>query len=354
MTSNKDDVIIVDLTDADGDTSPPKKRSKKASAASQGTTNTTMTPLGTLPSDNSATAATTAAATVSDIKRATQKLSPFTICTYNVWFGREEEAGPFGKERMMALMDVVLPHTPRFIGLQEVTPLLAMHLAPSLQAAGYKVFSQPLLQGYGSLVAVRADHIVDGGFVPFEVTNLGRGISWAICQFDGREVLFTTTHAESWCGPEYIGAKERELQLKEMTKYCEQWMKKRPFIDIAIITGDLNWDDWRPRSQGPNTPLEDVVGPEWLDCWKILHPNTKDDPGYTYDGKTNPMLNTGLRRRFDRCLIRTNQKPFSVEAAILIGQDAIPGLMWASRGLEKSKVPVTPSDHYGIVVTIQY
>ena len=287
---------------------------------------------------------------------ATDKPPPFHICTYNVWFGSEENAGPYAEERMNEIIKSLLPHAPRMIGFQEVTPLLAQILDPLLKSAGYQCFSQDLsgfVVGYGCVVAVRADHIVEGGFKPFRTSQLDRGISYAILQFDGREIIFTTTHAESWCGPNYIGAKQREMQLQEMTNFCDTWMTKRPSIDMAVITGDLNWDDWRPKSEGDNKPLEQVVGPEWLDTWKLLYPDAKKDPGYTYDGKINPMLNSSLRRRFDRCLIRTNKKSISVEKAFLIGMHPIPGISW-TKGPTNKMVPVTPSDHYGLVIKIQY
>lgn len=361
IMASKDDAI--DLTDNDHESpsrSPIKKRVKRNSSddvapASKARSNSTAVPKRAAPVPaQPLTTLQTAPVAVSSVETKTPrsvKAPPFNICTYNIWFGREENAGPFAKERMNALMAAIRPHSPRLIGLQEVTPLLAMHLAPLLQSMGYQVISQDLTSGvgYGTAVAVRADVVVEGGFVPFRTSNLGRGISYAICQFDNREVLFTTTHAESWCGPDYIGAKERELQLKEMTTFCESWMTKRTQIDMAIITGDLNWDDWRPKSQGPNTALEQIVGPDWLDAWKLAHPT---DPGYTYDGKTNPMLSNNLRRRFDRCLLRTNKKSFSIESAVLIGADPIPGLKWAS--VPSRTVAVTPSDHYGVVIKVQY
>jgi hypothetical protein len=91
--------------------------------------------------------------------------------------------------------------------------------------------------------------------------------------------------------------------------------------------------------------------------------------------KINPMLGGNLRRRFDRCLVRTNHptarttttdetkhdpSSITIERSELIGQDPIEGIQWHKEqrnwktGLptgQSKTLPVLPSDHYGLLVT---
>lgn len=291
--------------------------------------------------------------------------SSFSVASYNVWFGPPH---PF--ERMNAISSALVSQDlpPLFVGLQEVTPELSQMLFPLLESAGYKVVCQDLTDiGYGCAIAVQenACPVVSSGFVPYEQTIMGRGIVWVLARLEGlgREVLFTTTHLESFMrnypspGRTYDGVKERENQVKQLKAFCQDCMDKRSSVDMAIITGDLNWDDERKRSSGIDKPLLSALGSDWSDAWLDSWPGKE---GYTYDSRENAMLKGNLRRRFDRCLLfRRKPTELVTEQVKMIGTDPIPGLEWrkAPHPMAKNRamtvVPVLPSDHFGLFVKIQ-
>lgn len=293
------------------------------------------------------------------------KSEPFSVASYNVWFGPPH---PF--ERMNAISSALVAEDvpPLFVGLQEVTPELSQMLFPLLESAGYKVVCQDLThQSYGCAIAIQENscQVVSSGFVPYEQTIMGRGIVWVLARLDGigQEVLFTTTHLESFMrnypspGRTYDGVKERENQVKQLKAFCHDCLQKRSSVDMAIITGDLNWDDERKRSTGIDKPLLSVLGGDWSDAWLDACPGKE---GYTYDSKESAMLKGNLRRRFDRCLLfRRKPKELVIEEVKMIGRDAIPGLEWrkAPHPMAKNQamtvVPVLPSDHFGLLVKIQ-
>ena len=272
-----------------------------------------------------------------------------SMVSYNVWFGP-----PHPAKRMEALSEAILNTPgplPRFIGMQEVTPQLSSFLFPLLEQVGYQVMAQEGV-AYGCALALQVDQVLDSGFVPFEQGIMGRGILWASAKVQDCNVLFTTTHLESfvpnYMGTTYTGAKEREMQLAELKKFCEEF----PNVNLAVISGDLNWDDERKRATGLDKPMLDLLNNEWTDAWRQHRPT---DEGYTYDSKKSPMLRKGgIRRRFDRILIRGVSTKFEVTDTELIGKNSISGIQWnkeTKAGIQK--MPVLPSDHFGLRVTLQ-
>ena len=87
------------------------------------------------------------------------------------------------------------------------------------------------------------------------------------------------------------------------------------------------------------------------DAWDTLRPG---EPGFTYDGKENPMLGpyNRLRNRLDRVLLRTQDwQPSSIE---MVGMAAIPGVTYERNYKRGNKIlPVLPSDHFGLYATLQ-
>jgi hypothetical protein len=256
-----------------------------------------------------------------------------------------------------------------------------------LKSAGYDVILQQLSTQvwYGCGVAIKkrpGRSIVASGFTPYQESLMGRGIVWALVQEDEddhHEVLFTTTHLESFVGEQMNDTvlRNRALQMRELKAFCEKCLQSRPTTTkLAIITGDLNWDDVRPRSKGPDPNLQELLGPKWTDCWMQLHPflqmmtRTTRDPGYTYDTRNNAMLggsSNGIRRRFDRCLVYNgsgNNNDKVVKDMKLIGTEPIPGLVWNkppspttlryNPHAQPKNVPVYPSDHFGLLVQVKY
>lgn len=319
--------------------------------------------------------------------------STFRVATWNIWFGPQQDGNPHPSRRMRAIVDELMEACPLslwFMGFQEVVEPLRTAMVPLLEAAGYQVFDQPDVL-YGCSLAVYQGQkketssnnyptILDAGWQPYQETIMSRGFLYVRARLPGsdQQVLFTTTHLESWCGKEYTGAAQRPRQLKQLQSFCKEQMKLHKNLQIAIMTGDMNWDDERRNALDPNM-LNEVLSPDWKDAWieakngdaGSRSSNKKSDAnkGYTYDGKLNPMLSNNLRRRFDRCLVLFSQNDNNkkkaapgtgtsgaVADATLVGMSALPGLTWPKYNPWKQtskQTPTAPSDHFGLIVTLK-
>lgn len=292
----------------------------------------------------------------------------FQVATWNVWFGPPNLGGgePHASARMKALARHLLQaHDPEAnnpllcIGFQEVIDELAVHLFPLLEHAGYQVIRQPGAP-YGCALAIytcgtNSCTMLDASFQPYQVTNMGRGFLYARIQlpFSGNQVLFCTTHLESWIGKDHTGARERLIQLKELEAFCNAEMKTYSNLQTAIITGDMNWDDERPRATGTDPNMTESLQTSWTDSFLATRQDRRATC-YTYDGKLNPMLGGNLRRRFDRCLVRnTSSGQVETTGTQLVGTGALVGLTWQKYNPYKQtykEVPTAPSDHFGLMV----
>lgn len=287
--------------------------------------------------------------------------SSFQLATYNIWFQdvHVEERMTAIAENLLSLNNADSPLW--FIGLQEVTHDLSPLLSPFLESAGYTMVYQPF-ESYGTAMGVHEDcKVLKSGFVRFQTTIMDRGMLYAIARLpqSEQEVLVVTTHLESYLGPQQNGASQRRNQVREVKQFCEKHLTERPSLQMAVVMGDLNWDDERPRSsKGTDVPLMSLLDAKWKDSWRETHPS--NDTGYTYDSKMNPMLRGALRRRFDRCMIRP-QPPASVvlEESKMVGQEALPGLVWKKQyeyppgNVVVSDRAVCASDHFGLVVKVR-
>ncbi len=289
----------------------------------------------------------------------------FQMASYNVWFGPPdpEARQVFPKERMEGIVEslkVASRNKEReegercpllFVGLQELTPSLVQYIQPLFQSIGYRMCTQPLGgfgPSYGIGIAVPEDlNIVERRFVPYRNSIQGRGFLFVRTS----TLLFATTHLESWCGPQLTGSKEREIQIVEVADFCREQLELGKGLELAIIAGDLNWDDERKRksSEAPNRNLLSILPEGWQDA------GTPFD--FTYDAKENPMLNGNLRRRFDRCIYMTHPNGargqiYKSRGLEKIGKESIPNLVWNKKNTYNNtikKMAVTPSDHFGIV-----
>lgn len=215
-------------------------------------------------------------------------------------------------------------------------------------------------------------------------------------------VLFTTTHLESFVFGHAKTNLARQKQLQQSIQFIEQFLaiQRNAPISVAFLTGDLNWDNnddheiiGDDASQYPSTPkkqkISNIRDPPllpfiqsfctlpWIDAYLVTksHNNNIGELGFTYDAKYNPMLKGGyLQRRFDRCLVQFpsdsrkvdtssssvmmhSQNEYVIGTAIH-GKEAIPGITWdkpkrSNGGISSTSVPVCPSDHYALSVTIQ-
>lgn len=287
-----------------------------------------------------------------DSDKVPESTAELSIATYNIWFGTTGHED----RRMEAIVETLSPYAPDLIGFQEVTLNLAQLLCPLLESLNYHTILQPF-GSYGCAIACKVDKVIQSGFYPFANSCMDRGIVWALVEKDGHEILFTTTHLESYIAASSTGGPEREVQLLEMTQFCERCLQERSTVVMAIVTGDLNWDDERARSAGHNRELISLVdGTKWVDTYRQVEPNGS---GFTYDQKENPMLGGGkIRRRFDRILVhpRDEDRVRSISSTI-VGHEALPGLCYVvppTRFQGPKTRLVAPSDHFGLVTKLSF
>jgi tyrosyl-DNA phosphodiesterase 2 len=159
----------------------------------------------------------------------------------------------------------------------------------------------------------------------------------------GKSLVVATSHLESPCpGPptwDQMFSKERVEQANEALNL----LKSYPNV---VFGGDMNWDD---KKDGQYPLLSG-----WVDAWSELRPN---ETGWTYDTKSNQMLtgNRKLQHRLDRFVCHL--RDLKISSIDMIGMDEIPGVSYTKEKKVRSEIkqlvlPVLPSDHYGLLLTI--
>ncbi|XP_008646247.1 endonuclease/Exonuclease/phosphatase family isoform X2 [Zea mays] len=229
----------------------------------------------------------------------------FKIMTYNVWFREDLEL----RSRMDALGDLIKQHCPDFICFQ----LSKMPTKPS-------------------------------DCIPFSNSTMGRELCIASVRTgEITKLILATTHLESPCP---APPKWDQMYSKERVAQAKQSLEILGGFPNAILCGDMNWDD---KGDGP-FPLQDG----WTDAWVELKPG---EDGWTYDTKANGMLsgNRKLQKRLDRFVCKLAD--FKMDSIEMIGKEAIPGVSYFKekkirKENQRIELPVFPSDHFGLVLTI--
>ena len=330
----------------------------------------------------------------------------FQVATWNVWFGPWGDGNPHATLRMKAIVQILMqqqqqhpsmPSKPPLycIGFQEVVAETMRPLKSLLeQQHRYHWFEQPRA-AYKCTMALHPDLVIlEHGWIPYADTSMDRGFLYARAQLppttnhkqqqqqQPNEIIFTTTHLESFTGKDYNGGAQRLVQVQELASFLQKQMSQHPSICLSILSGDLNWDDERRRMTSSTAATIDPIllssiPPVWKDTWLEVNqppppPNTTKKAkttktavveGYTYDSKLNPMLSGSLRRRFDRVLVRSSSNPTATTTALqirdaqLLGTTAIAAdLTWEKLNTYTQttrSVPTAPSDHFGYIVTLQ-
>ncbi|KAG8490171.1 hypothetical protein CXB51_015449 [Gossypium anomalum] len=265
------------------------------------------------------------------------------ILSYNVWFREDLEV----HKRMKAIGDLIQLHSPDIICFQEVTPMIYDIFRGSNWWKGYRCSISDDTASLRAYFCIQLSKLPVKSFhrEPFDNSIMGRELCMTEVEVSGGEttLVVATTHLESPCPAppkwDQMYSKERV----EQAKVAINILKNKPNV---IFGGDMNWDD---KLDG-QFPLTDG----WIDAWNELRPA---EDGWTYDTKSNQMLsaNRTLRKRLDRFLCKLNG--FKVCAVEMIGVEPIPGLSYTKeKTVRKEKklleLPVLPSDHYGLLLTI--
>ncbi|TVU30972.1 hypothetical protein EJB05_22631, partial [Eragrostis curvula] len=266
----------------------------------------------------------------------------FKIMTYNVWFREDLELS----RRMDALGELIKHHSPDFICFQEVTPSIYLLLQKSDWWKEYKcLLSQEKAIGrpYYCMQLSKMP-VKQSENIPFSNSIMGRELCIASVRTgEMTNVVVATTHLESPCPapPKW----DQMYSMERVTQANTSLENLRPYRN-AIFCGDMNWDD---KGDGP-FPLPDG----WIDAWVELKPGNE---GWTYDTKANGMLSTNrkLQKRLDRFVC--NLEDFRIDSIEMIGTEAIPGVSYLKekkvrKEIRKVELPVFPSDHFGLILTI--
>ncbi|KAJ1294772.1 hypothetical protein BS78_01G172300 [Paspalum vaginatum] len=264
------------------------------------------------------------------------------IMTYNVWFREDLEL----IRRMNAIGDLIQHHSPDLICFQEVTPDIYLHFKKSDWWQAYKCSLSHEMAMERPYYCMQMSRLPVKSFdcKPFSNSMMGRELCTADVTVGGLiKLVLATSHLESPCpGPptwDQMFSKERVAQANESLRNLGAFRN-------VIFCGDMNWDD---KGDGP-FPLPDG----WIDAWAELKPG---EDGWTYDTKANLMLsgNRKLQKRLDRFVCKLSD--FKVESIEMIGKEAIPGITYIKEKKVRQEIrqlvlPVLPSDHFGLVLTI--
>jgi tyrosyl-DNA phosphodiesterase 2 len=113
----------------------------------------------------------------------------------------------------------------------------------------------------------------------------------------------------------------------------------------VVLAGGMGWDE---DLDGPGRFTYGERG-VWVDAWCELR-GSEDAGGWTYDVVANPMLKGRKpeRKRPDRFFCKL--RDFTLDSIEIIGVEAIPGFTYTDD--KGGVVPVLPSHHFGLVLTI--
>ena len=229
---------------------------------------------------------------------------------------------------------------------------------------------------YGVALAVlqRGPHIptiLDQGWCPYPNSCMGRGFLYVRARLpaSSTQVLFTTSHLESPIDKEgTTNGPERVRQIRQLEAFCNKQFQLHRNLNIAILSGDMNWDESVNDVYLLSTALQSRT---WGDAWCELPSSKNNFGGYTFNCAENPFLEGDRRCRLDRILFHCRDEQTSsctVRDVSLVGTDPIPGNYtvekqnvfalsstngYATPTKMTRRIPIVPSDHYGLVVTLE-
>ncbi|KAL0442948.1 UNVERIFIED_CONTAM: hypothetical protein Slati_2017500 [Sesamum latifolium] len=251
--------------------------------------------------------------------------------SYNVWFREDLEM----HKRMKALGDLIELHSPDVMCFQEVTPSFYGIFQKSSWWKRYccSIPDETAFPGAYFCMQDLFFFYITAWQWKQALINLR---NYPNCRLN--PIAANSSIILSW-DENFVLQKLKCNQANEAVRFLEKNQN-------VIFCGDMNWDD---KLDGP-FPLLDG----WVDAWTELRPG---DVGWTYDTKSNKMLsgNRTLQKRLDRFVCKL--KDFKISEIEMIGKDAIPGLSYIKEKRVKGQVkelvlPVLPSDHYGMLLTI--
>lgn len=221
-------------------------------------------------------------------------------------------------------------------------------------------FTGKTVRPYGVFMLVRKTLVPTFAFHDFP-TGMDRKLLVADLNLDmGQTFQVGTVHLESLLGNPELRGQQLEISNRVLRA-----------SNSAILCGDFNCCSYRnyskkaPRLENSHLPTR---LPGYTDVWEDMYPASVDrdrqlpsteeirtgissgadtivDPGFTFDSETNPMLHSYEQMRYDRIMLRSRRWQ-AVDIQIL-GRDPI------VFDILNGKPVAVPSDHYGLVATLQ-
>jgi len=256
------------------------------------------------------------------------------MLSWNVWFD-----DLWAHQRQRAVLKELLRAAPDVACLQEVLPGFAAAVRECGELLSLYDVSPQDVRPYGVLLLVRRElgAVFPDKWLP---SHMARRLVSAELRGRWPGMFITSVHLES--------LNHRNVRKQQLSEAAE-WMRGRSH---SILCGDFNfddtktWGDWKQQEPAhPPQELENHVLleelPGHLDCWREVNPQ---EPGYTFDGKANPINCHDPEEcmRYDR--VMANVAGFMPKAATLLGTDALEEAQdWGLR----------PSDHFGLLVDLE-
>lgn len=278
-----------------------------------------------------------------ELKVTKPKSTTLKIMSYNVC-SREEY--PIYK-RMHAISGLVELHSPQLIAFQEITLKIYTIFQSSSWWKDYhcSISKEEASDRQCYCILLSKYNLTEIMNTPLGYSKMGR-LSVAKIKFGkNKSLVIASGHLKSPCpdprdpnSQNHKFAQERKLEANEALSI----LKKHPNV---IFCGDMNWNE-KTDGQFP-------LPPEWIDAWNKLKGKGKGKvgKGYTFDTQSNKMLggHQYLRKRLDRIFCNLKAKDFRVDKIAMIGKEAISDVTFKSK---KKNLPVLPSDHYGLLLTV--
>jgi endonuclease/exonuclease/phosphatase family metal-dependent hydrolase len=255
------------------------------------------------------------------------ELKELKISTFNVWFDRF-----YFSDRVNEIINILKSSSSHIICLQEVTAQFINLLAKNdwIQKECYiSDYNGTCFNLYG-LMTISTVPIESVSIHTFP-TMQGRNAQILNLNIFNKKVSIANVHLES------LNSRDlRETQLFLTQQFVQN-------SDFSIILGDFNFDSKRNYIL-EETPLENDVLKKYklenyLDAWEFLNPN---DPGFTFDSENNSNIEQFEQMRYDRILVKKSEE-WKLESMELIGNRYI-----------SDEIPIYPSDHFGLVLTLSH
>jgi hypothetical protein len=287
--------------------------------------------------------------------RSSERMLSLSVCTYNLSCDPINVGESRLEVRVNAICDMIA-NQPNLdlIGLQEVDDEAAAVMFPRFVSMGYTVHRQPDTPRGVAIVIKSSYTAMDFGWRPYTYSKNIHGFLYAHIALpsSNHHLLFVTTNLPRTtglsCESSRLAAIDRRFQLDQLITFLRREWYIRYNLETLVVAGHLGWADGNELARDPAL-LDFINNPAWQDSF--LKVRQGGDPGYTYDGIANGLLNSKVRGRFDRCLVQGCE----VEAVRLMGTEAIPGRYIDIRDPETGQyntVPLVASTHYGLVTDL--